>query len=180
MKEIVIHGRGGQGSVTAAEILAKAAFEDCWFSQAFPSFGVERRGAPVMAFVRIDKKKIRIRSQIYNPDYVIVQDPTLLATEDVGKGIKQDGLIIVNSALSPDELPVDGNVVTFDATRIALDIIGKPIVNTVIIGAFASITKLLSLESLKKSISHRFSGKIAELNVKAVEKAYEIAGGVHE
>ncbi len=97
MKEIRIHGRGGQGSVTAAELIAVAAFEDGKWSQAFPYFGTERRGAPVTAFARISDRKIRVRSQVYEPDYVIVQDPSLLSSVDVASGLKSDGLIIVNS-----------------------------------------------------------------------------------
>jgi len=107
MKEIRIHGRGGQGSVTAAELLAIAAFEDGMYSQAFPSFGVERRGAPVMAFVRLSDKKIRLRSQVYEPDYVIVQDATLIEAVDVAGGLKADGMIIVNTEHNPDDLPLE-------------------------------------------------------------------------
>jgi pyruvate ferredoxin oxidoreductase gamma subunit len=104
MKEIRIHGRGGQGSVTAAELLAIAAFEDGLYSQAFPAFGVERRGAPVMAFVRLSDHTIRLRSQVYDPDYVIVQDATLIETVDVAGGLKADGTIIINTEHNPEDL----------------------------------------------------------------------------
>lgn len=174
MKEIRIHGRGGQGSVTAAELLAVAAFEDGQYSQAFPSFGVERRGAPVTAFTRIDDKPIRIRSQIYEPDYVIVQDITLVDVVDVAGGIKKDGLIIINTEMDAEKLQPDipAKVMTVDATKIALEIIGRPIVNTVLLGAFAGATGEIRLESIKKAVGERFGGKIGEKNIAAVDAAY--------
>ena len=176
MKEIRIHGRGGQGSVTAAEILAIAAFYEGKYSQAFPSFGVERRGAPVTAFARISDRFIRTRCQIYEPDYVIVQDSTLIGIVDVTKGLKDSGAIIVNTEKSPEELDLNtkAKVYTIDATKFALDILGRPIVNTVMLGAFAGITKEFSLESLVKAVRKRLPAKIAEKNVKAVETAYEL------
>jgi len=176
MKEIRIHGRGGQGSVTAAEILAIAAFYEGKYSQAFPSFGVERRGAPVTAFARISDRFIRARCQIYEPDYVIVQDSTLIGVVDVTKGLKDSGAIIVNTEKSPEELDLNtkAKVYTIDATKIALDVLGRPIVNTVMLGAFAGITKEFSLESLVKAVRKRLPAKIAEMNVKAVETAYEL------
>lgn len=177
MKEIRIHGRGGQGSVTAAEILAIAAFYEGKYSQAFPSFGVERRGAPVTAFARIGDSFIRTRCQIYEPDYVIVQDSTLIGIVDVTRGLKDDGAIIVNTEKSPEELNLNtkARVYTIDATKIALEILKRPIVNTVMLGAFAGITKEFSLESLVKAVRKRLPPKIAEVNVKAVETAYEIS-----
>jgi len=178
MKEIRIHGRGGQGSVTAAELLAQAAFEDGWYSQAFPSFGVERRGAPVTAFVRLDEMPIRLRGQIYTPDYVIIQDPTLLATENVLEGLKDDGLILINSAKSPEELALDtkARVCTVNATQIAVEELGRPIVNTLLLGAFAGATGLVSVDSIKKAVLRRFSGKVGEMNAKAIDRAYELMG----
>ncbi len=176
MKEVRIHGRGGQGSVTAAELLAVAAFEDGKFSQAFPFFGVERRGAPVTAFTRISDKKIRLRSQIYEPDYVIVQDATLISAVDVTAGLKPDGIVIVNSEKSADEIGIDTetDVRTIDATGIALEIIGRPIVNTTLLGAFAGSTGEISIDSIKQSVLARFPGKIGEVNVQAAEKAYQL------
>ena len=176
MKEVRIHGRGGQGSVTAAELLAVAAFEDGKFSQAFPFFGVERRGAPVTAFTRLSDKKIRLRSQIYEPDYVIVQDATLISAVDVTAGLKPDGIVIVNSEKSADEVGLDAgiDVRTIDATGIALDIIGRPIVNTTLLGAFAGATGEISIDSIKQSVLARFPGKIGEVNVQAAEKAYQL------
>jgi len=179
LKEIRIHGRGGQGSVTAAELIAVAAFEDGKWSQAFPYFGTERRGAPVTAFARISDKKIRVRSQIYEPDYVIVQDPSLLSVVDVASGIKKDGLIIVNSEKDPSELKMDTNatVKTIDATTLAIKILGVPIVNTALLGAFAGASGQIRLESVSKAIKDRFPGKIGEKNVEAVKQAYEMMRG---
>jgi pyruvate ferredoxin oxidoreductase gamma subunit len=176
LKEIRIHGRGGQGSVTAAELIAVAAFEDGKWSQAFPYFGTERRGAPVTAFARIADKKIRIRSQIYEPDYVIVQDPSLLGVVDVASGLKKDGLVIINSEKPAEELNVDtqARVRTIDATTLAIQIIGVPIVNTALLGAFAGATGQIRLESVNKAIRDRFPGKVGEKNVEAVKKAFEL------
>ena len=179
MKEIRIHGRGGQGSVTAAEMISIAAFEDGKFSQAFPAFGVERRGAPVQAFTRISDSPIRLRSQIYTPDYVIVQDATLLETVNVASGIKDDGIIIVNTTEKPESLKLDtkARVMTVDATKVAMDIIGFPIVNTVLLGAFAGATGEINVESIKKAVKDRFSGKVAEKNAQAIQKAYDLIRG---
>ncbi len=175
MKEIRIHGRGGQGSVTAAELIAVAAFEDGKWSQAFPYFGTERRGAPVTAFARISDKKIRLRSQVYEPDYVIVQDPSLIPGVDVASGMKQDGLIIINTEKDPSALKINthATVKTIDATALAIEIIGKPIVNTALLGAFAGATGNIRLESINKAIKARFPGKIGETNVAAAKRAFE-------
>lgn len=175
MKEIRLHGRGGQGSVTAAELIAVAAFEDKRFSQAFPAFGVERRGAPVMAFARIADRPIRIRSQIYEPDYVVVQDVTLLEVVDVASGLKADGKIIINTDRPKEKLKLktEAEVVTIDATRIAMEVLGRPIVNTTMLGAFCGATKEVSLESLNKAISERFKGDLGKKNLTAIKTAYE-------
>lgn len=176
MKEIRIHGRGGQGSVTAAELIAVAAFEDGKWSQAFPYFGTERRGAPVTAFARISDRKIRVRSQVYEPDYVIVQDPSLLSVVDVASGMKKDGLVIVNSEKDPSALTLNtpARVKTIDATTLAIEIIGVPIVNTALLGAFAGATGQIRLESVNKAIKGRFPGKIGEKNVEAVKRAFDL------
>ena len=175
MKEIRIHGRGGQGSVTAAELLAIAAFEDGLYSQAFPSFGVERRGAPVTAFVRLSDHAIRLRSQIYDPDYVIVQDATLIESVDVAGGLKSDGMIVINTEHDGEDLPLktEAAVRTIDATRIALDIVGKPIVNTVMLGAFAGASREITAESIKHAVRDRFPGSVGEKNADAVQHAYD-------
>ncbi len=169
MIEIRIHGRGGQGAVTASELIAKAAFNDNLSSQCFPKFGPERTGAPVEAFCRIDKNYIDLRTQIYEPDYVIVLDPSLLDVIDVKKGLKKDGKIILNSKEKTNEQ----NTYTIDATKIATEIIGRPIVNTTMLGAFVKITKLITLESLEKAVRERFPPEIAEKNIQAIKKAYE-------
>jgi pyruvate ferredoxin oxidoreductase gamma subunit len=175
VKEIRFHGRGGQGAVTAAEMVAVAAFEDKRFSQAFPAFGVERRGAPVMAFARIADNPIRIRSQIYEPDYVVVQDVTLLDVVDVAGGLKPTGKIIINTDRQPSALRLKTNaeVVVIDATRIAIETLGRPIVNTTMLGAFCGATGEMKLESLNKAISDRFSGELGRKNQLAVKTAYE-------
>lgn len=173
MIEIRFHGRGGQGSVTAAEILAKAAFKDGKYVQSFPFFGVERRGAPVMAFTRIDDKPIDLRYQIYNPDYVLVLDDGLMNVVDVFSGIKDDSEIIINI---PEEYKGTGehNIYSIDATGIALELLGRNIVNTIILGYFAKKTQEVTIESLIEVIKETFPGKVGELNAKATQKAYEL------
>jgi len=175
LKEIRLHGRGGQGSVTAAELIAVAAFEDKRFSQAFPAFGVERRGAPVMAFARIADRPIRIRSQIYEPDYVIVQDVTLLDVVNVASGLKDDGKIIINTDKPKENLKLStkAEVITIDATKIAMEVLGRPIVNTTMLGSFCGATKEVGLESLNTAISERFKGELGRKNLLAIKTAYE-------
>ncbi len=171
MIEIRFHGRGGQGSVTAAEILAKAAFEDGKYCQAFPFFGAERKGAPVMAFTRIHDKPIRRRYQVYNPDHVLVLDETLLEAVDVLSGLKNGGKVIVNTK---DDLKLaDAEVHTIDATGIALDVLGVPIVNTVMLGSFAKVIGGVTLDSIIKIIKETFPGKIGEKNAEAAKIAFE-------
>lgn len=177
-----IHGRGGQGVVTSAELIAIAAFKAGKESQAFPSFGVERTGAPVEAYARIDIKPIRVREQIYHPDIIIIQDDTLIGTVDVSKGGNLNTKLIINSKKDNAELSAllklpAKNIHCFDATQIAIDIFGKNIVNTVILGAFAKLTGLITLEQLKAAIHEKFEEKgkeIIEKNIKAVEAAYKI------
>ena len=174
MIEVRFHGRGGQGAVTAAEILAKAAFEDGKYCQAFPFFGVERRGAPVMAFTRINDQPIRRRYQVYNPDYVVVLDDGLLEVVDVFSGLKDGGKIIINTT-NDMETKEGSDIHKIDATGIALDILGVPIVNTILLGAFAAVTDAVSIESIIKIIKETFSGEIGEKNAKAAKLAYETA-----
>jgi pyruvate ferredoxin oxidoreductase gamma subunit len=180
MKEIRIHGRGGQGVVTAAELIAISAFNDGWEAQAFPSFGVERTGAPIEAFARLDKKIIRTREHVYRPDVLIVQDASLIGTVDIEKGCKDDTIIIINTSKSAKDLKLKSpikNIYVLDATKIALDIIGKNLANTVILGAFAKGTGLVTLESLKKAVKEKFGDKgkaIVDKNIKAIEKAYKL------
>ncbi len=174
MEEIRIHGRGGQGSVTMAQLLAEAAFEDGKWGQGFPSFGVERLGAPIQAFTRVDDKKITDRSQIDTPDHVIVQDSTLLDLVDVLKGLKEDGMILINSSSSPEELNLEteSKVLTVDATNIALEHLDRPIMNTALAGAFAGATGLFEKDSLIKVIKKQFPGETGEKNAAAIEDAY--------
>jgi pyruvate ferredoxin oxidoreductase gamma subunit len=178
MHQIRIHGRGGQGVVTAAELIAIAAFNDGWEAQAFPSFGVERTGAPIEAFARLDKKPIRTREHIYEPDVLIIQDSTLIGTVELEKGCTEKTIVIINTSKKVNDiklnLPPD-NIHVLDATKIALDIIGKNLVNTVILGSFAKSTGFVSLEALKKAIKQKFAEKgkaIIEKNIKAIEIAY--------
>jgi len=175
--EIRFHGRGGQGAVIGAEILAEAAFLEGKYVQAFPYFGVERRGAPVTAYTRIDSNPIRIRTNIYNPDHVVVLDPTLLDFIDVTEGLDKDGWLIVNSHRAPSDLSIEhGNVATVNATKIArkykLGSVNSPIVNTSILGAVSRATGVVSIDMLSSSISNRVPSKIEE-NVQAAKEAYD-------
>ena len=178
MLQIRIHGRGGQGVVTAAELIAIAAFHSGKISQAFPYFGVERTGAPIEAYARIDDKPITTREQVYIPDILIIQDSTLLDTVDVTKGCHKKTIAIINTAKNINQLKINlnpQNIYTIDATKIALEIIGKNIVNTTILGAFAKATGLISLDDLKKAITEKFEEKgksIINKNIQAIEQAY--------
>jgi len=179
MIEIRIHGRGGQGVVTAAELIAIAAFKAGKQAQAFPSFGVERTGAPVESFARIDEQPIIIRQQILEPDVLIIQDATLLDAIDLTKGCSKKTIVIINTAKTKEELKINlpkDNIRAIDATKIAMEIIGKNIVNTVILGSFARATGLITLESLKEAITEKFAGhdELIAKNIRAVEKAYKI------
>jgi pyruvate ferredoxin oxidoreductase gamma subunit len=179
LKELRIHGRGGQGSVTAAELIAVAAFEGGVYAQAFPAFGVERRGAPVQAFVRFDNKKIRLRSQVYEPDYIIVQDSTLIRDVNVFQGVKPGGIVIVNTEKEMSfPVPEGVRVITIDATSIALEVLGVPITNTTLMGAFAAASGEIEINALENALRHRFHGEMAEKNVNAARKAYAMVTGV--
>jgi len=179
LKEIRFHGRGGQGAVTAAELLAKAVFNEGRYVQAFALFGAERRGAPVKAFARIDDKEILIRSQIYYPDYVVVLDSGLLGIIDVAEGLKEGGLVLINTRKKPEEIQVGTNcrLATVDATGIALElsllVAGLPVVNTAILGAFARATNEVKLESVTYVIKETWPGKIGEKNAYAAELAFQ-------
>ncbi len=178
--EVRWHGRGGQGAVTAAQILAESAFLEGYKGvQAFPYFGAERRGAPIMAFTRISDEEIRIRSQIYNPDFVVVLDSTLIGLIRVDEGLKEGGTIIINSSKKPDELDLKGTfqVYTTDVTTVAQDlglvVAGIPVVNTPILGAFAKITGLVSLETLTKVIGKKWHGEIGKRNAEAAKLTFQ-------
>ncbi|WP_342812221.1 pyruvate ferredoxin oxidoreductase subunit gamma [Candidatus Hadarchaeum sp.] len=169
--EIRFHGRGGQGAVTAARLLAEASFLEGNYCQAFPFFGAERRGAPVVAFTRINKQPIRTHEQVYRPDYVVVLDPTLIGSIDVAAGLKPNGVVILNSKEVPKNLK-GVKVAVVDATKISIEAIGVPITNTTMLGALAKATGVVSLESIQKVIEKRF-GKMAEKNINAARQAYE-------
>jgi len=180
MIEIRFHGRGGQGTVVASKILADALAKEGNYVQAYPEFGVERRGAPVFAFIRIDNKPIYDKSRIYTPDHVVVVDPTLVEAIDVTDGLKDGGYIIINSPKKPEEFkfPDRFKVFTIDATDIAvrhqLGTLAAPIVNTAIVGAVVKILKLTKLESLIEAIKEGVPQKPEE-NVQAAIEAYEKA-----
>jgi len=178
--EIRWHGRGGQGAVTAAQILAEAAYLEGYKGvQAFPYFGAERRGAPIMAFTRISDEEIRVRSQIYNPDFVVVLDATLVGLMKVNEGLKEGGTLIINSSKKSDELRIKGNfrIYTTDVTTVAqelgLIVAGIPVLNTPILGAFSKITGLVSLETLTKIIGKKWHGEIGKRNAEAAKLTFQ-------
>ncbi len=177
MLEIRWHGRGGQGAVTAAELLAKAAIAEGLWAQAFPAFGPERRGAPVLAFTRISDNPIKMRVQVYEPDVVVVLDPSLIGVVDVGEGLKQGGVAIVNSAKDPVEFkevfPSASKIFSVDATKIALEELKVPIVNTAMLGAAARAIGAVPLERVEEAIRERFGTHIGERNVRAVRRAHK-------
>jgi len=175
MIEIRLHGRGGQGAVTASRLLATAAFLEDKHSQSIPMYGTERRGAPVTAFVRIGEKDKMVRSLIHEPDYVVVLDSLLRKTVNITEGLKDDGMLILNSSVPPEEIELlkPYKVATVDATGIALETLGRPITNTAILGAFVKATGEIRLESIIDAVKQQWKGSLGELNVKAVEAAYE-------
>jgi len=177
LKEVRLHGRGGQGAVTAAELLAISAINEGKFAQGFPSFGAERRGAPVLAFVRVSDEKINLREQVYTPDAVVVLDPTLPSAVDVTSGLKKDGIVILNTKDPPDEikkkLGIVGRVATVDATKIALEELGVSITNTAILGAFAKVTRWVEMKSIIDAIKRRFPGAVGEKNAKSAIRAFD-------
>lgn len=178
MEQIRIHGRGGQGVVTAAELIAIAAFYEGREAQAFPNFGVERSGAPIQAYARISDQKIITREQIYNPSILIIQDATLIGTVDIFSGTTKETKVIINAPENkwPELNKKFKHLYFTPATEIALEIFGKNIVNTVILGAFAKHTGLVGLDSLKKAITEKFREKgenIIRQNILAITKDYE-------
>lgn len=181
MFQVRIHGRGGQGAVTAAEMLSVAAFGEGLHSQAFPSFGSERNGAPVVAFCRIDDKAIRAHDPVNAPDAVIVQDPTLLHLVPVFDGLAADGRILVNTSRSFDELHLgtllDDNdrdrLVTVPATELSRKRLGRPRPNTALLGGFAALTGVVSLASVQAAIRQRFAGEVGEANAEIAAAAYD-------
>ena len=177
LAEIRWHGRGGQGAVTSAELVAQAAISEGKYAQAFPSFGPERRGAPVQAFNRIDSKQpVRVRAEIREPDVVVVLDPGLLSIINVTSGLKANGVAIINSRKPAEQLKKEfgfkGTLAVIDATGIAREVLGVPITNTTMVGALIKATAVIQVESVIEPLKHRF-GRLAERNAEAMKKAYE-------
>ncbi len=177
MYEVRFHGRGGQGAVTAANILAAAAFIEGKDVQAFPIFGVERRGAPVTAFLRMDEETIDIKTQIYEPDAIVVLDSTLLDVVNVAEGLKKNGIVVLNSSRQASEFKFgDASVFTIDATKIAVDnklgTITNPIVNTAVLGAYSKAVGNVSINAITEAILENAPVKKDE-NKKAAQEAYE-------
>ncbi len=175
--EIRWHGRGGQGAVTSAELVAQAAINEGRYAQAFPAFGAERRGAPVVAFVRIrTDEPIRVRAEVAEPDVVVVLDPGLLRIVDVTSGLKANGMVVINTKKQPEqirqEFSLNWSLATVDATKIARELLGVPIVNTSMIGALLRATGVVKLESLFQPLKQRF-GRLAERNISAMKRAHE-------
>ncbi len=177
--EVRFHGRGGQGAVTAADLLAVAGFKEGYYTLSFPMFGAEKRGTPVVSYLRISDEPIVARDEIYNPDYVVVLDPTVMETVNVVAGLKEGGMLICNypkgseelkAELKADELKI--KVATINATKMAMEVLGRPITNTTMVGAFAGATRLITLETLVGVIKEWFKGELAEKNAKLVEEAY--------
>ena len=179
--EICLHGRGGQGAVTAANLLVAAALNDGNKGvQAFPSFGAERRGAPVRAFARVSGDEIHLRSEVYTPDLVIVLDESIMDIVDVLKGLKNDGTVLINTRKKPDgfDFSKKFNVATVDATGIALKhgvlVGGIPVVNTPILGSVPHVLDRVTLSSIQQTIKNKWKGRLAEINVKATKDAYDL------
>lgn len=188
MVEVRIHGRGGQGVVTAADMVAMAAFAEGRHAQAFPSFGSERTGAPVVAYARIRDEQIRTREPVERPDIVIVQDPTLLPILDVFAGMPEDGFGLVNSSKSLPELGLThlvethlpGHVITIPATEIAREHTGRTVPNAVLLGATSALAHPFRLDSVAAAIRERFPGKVGEMNVAAAQAAYDLVLSMKE
>jgi pyruvate ferredoxin oxidoreductase gamma subunit/2-oxoisovalerate ferredoxin oxidoreductase gamma subunit len=186
MLEIRFHGRGGQGAVTAALLLAEAAWNEGKWSQKIPVYTTDRRGAPVTAYLRLDNKPIRRTSFIYAPDYVVVIDERLLDAVNVTEGLKDDGTLIINNRLSPEKISLDhsiSNLATVDATGISRELFGPrplPITNTAMLGALSKVTELVKLDSINDAIKNSFKENIADLNTKAAKKGYEIVNQVRK
>ena len=175
MLEIRWHGRGGQGAVTAAEILATAVINEGKYAQAFAAFGAERRGAPVLAFTRINDSEILLRSQVYEPDIIVVLDKNLCTMEGVGDGLKHRGTVVLNTRFQPEDyietFPQAGKIATVNATKIALEVIGSPITNTAILGALVKTTGIVKIGTLEDILKERFKAN-AEKNVNTIRRAY--------
>lgn len=178
--EVRFHGRGGQGVVTAAELLSTAAFDQGRSAQAIPSFGSERTGAPVVAYCRVSDRPIRSHDPVTRPDVVVVQDPTMLQVPGILDGLRPDGLLLVNSTKDPEDLGLvghHGRVVTVAATDLARARLGRPLPNTALLGALAGLTDVVSLASVQGAIRGRFRGEAAELNAALAADGHALALG---
>jgi len=177
MKEMRIHARAGQGAITTAALLGTAVFMEGGYAYAFPSFGAARMGAPMNAFIRISDRAIRLRSQIYNPDYVLVVDPTLIRNVDVLAGVKDNAVVVINSRepLFLNSKSAGIKIIYVPATEIAMRHLGRPLGNTALLGAFAAVSETVKLESLKEVVKRRFPGEIAEKNIAALSEGWEAA-----
>lgn len=175
MKEIRIHARAGQGAITTASILGYAYFLEGKFPYAFPHFGAARMGAPMNAFVRVDDKPVRLRSQIYEPDYLLISDATLMRGFNCFKGLKAGGIAIINAleGSAPGEHKPAQKIYLVPANDIAMETIGRPLSNTALLGAYVAATKEIKLDSLLQAIKHRFKGNAQEQNVQAAQKGYD-------
>lgn len=180
MFQVRIHGRGGQGVVTGAEMLSIAAFEQGRHAQAFPSFGSERTGAPVVAFCRIAEREIRLREPVMAPDAVIIQDPTLLHQVDLFQGLGPAGYVLINSSRGADELGIGEmrqrlrreRLLNVPASEIAKKHLGRPLPNAALLGGFAAMSGLITLEAVEHAIRDKFSGPVAEGNIGAAREAH--------
>ena len=175
--EVRFHGRGGQGAWTASLFLAQAGLTEKKYIQSFPAFGPERAGAPITSFTRISDEPIHIHSSIYEPDVVVVLDPTLLGSS-VLSGVKNDTKILINTDRSPKDIREsygmgDIEVWMLDATNLALKVLGRPITNTAMLGALVKATGIVKIESLLKAVGTRFSGRVLDSNLEVIKKAYE-------
>ena len=191
MFQIRIHGRGGQGFVTAAEMLALAGFMEGHHAQAFPSFGSERTGAPVVAFARLASSEIRLREPVLEPDVVLVQDKTLLESVDVFKGLREDGYVLINSSETPEALGLEdlkkrlpeGHFLCVPATAYALEKIGRPLPGAAMLAGMAAMTGSMKLESVIAAYNEKFSGRVAQANAEVAKLAFDsvksMLGGVH-
>jgi pyruvate ferredoxin oxidoreductase gamma subunit len=183
MLQVRIHGRGGQGVVSAAEMLSVAAFLEGKHAQAVPSFGSERMGAPVVSFCRIDDKDIHLREPVLEPDALIVQDPTLFNAIDVFNGLSDQGYLLINTGRSIEELGIEkavehlpaGRVCTVPATEIALKYVKRPVPNAVLLGALSAITGVIKIDSVVEAIETKFPGKVGQANISAAKAAFEMA-----
>lgn len=175
MKEIRIHARAGQGAITTAMLLGESVFTGGRYALAFPHFGAARMGAPMNAFVRIDEAPIRIRSQVYEPDYLIVVDATLMKGFNVFRGLKKGGIAIINRRDDVEVPEVKGvKIVQVPANDIAQKFLGRPLGNTALLGAFAAVSGEIELEDLQKAIMKKFAGKIGDKNIEAAKAGFDM------